>query len=235
MKSQMRRLQIGDRRQQARAAYIRILRKASHEPNSPCVRRVLQLLELMKDSEILRLQLYEHWKSDFDAMVRAPLTYQPRYKWVDETSEFTEPDLQAMNIKFEKQTADIEKRMKRYNWHPTIRPFFEFHSLEEMYVWRKKTANENWENWAVLWLMRHVKGSGRSPAPILRFRKCRQCSAWFYALTDHQTHCTAKCRQKFHAQSEEFRAKRAAYMREKYRPREKDCERLAKVDVRKKR
>jgi len=112
--------------------------------------------------------------------------------------------------------------MKRYRWNPTVRPFFEFHSLEEMYVWRKRTDEENWENWAVFWLMRHVKGSGRLPAPILRFRQCRQCSAWFYALTNHQTHCSAGCRQKFNSTSPDFRAKRAIYMRERYRPLQKE-------------
>src|SRR5215470_6501830 len=48
-----------DRRSWADAAERRILRRARQQPNDPCVKRVLNLLGLMREAEELRLQIYE--------------------------------------------------------------------------------------------------------------------------------------------------------------------------------
>jgi predicted nucleic acid-binding Zn ribbon protein len=91
------------------------------------------------------------------------------------------------------------------------------------YIWPRKSEQDNWENWAVLWLIGHaaMNSSGRSPGLILRFKHCLQCGVWFYAVTEHQKHCSTRCRKKFHSESPEFRKKRADYMRNTYRPSEK--------------
>ena len=115
--------------------------------------------------------------------------------------------------------------MKRYRWTPTVRAS-EFFGLNQMFIWGgRRDSDKFWENLAVFWLMGHISGSGLSPASILRFRQCRRCSKWFYALTDHQAYCSAKCRQKDHADSPEFRKKRAEYMKQIYRPRESEAKR----------
>jgi hypothetical protein len=142
-------------------------------------------------------------------------------------------DLQALNLEYRDALRTIEKLGKRYHWSPTVRGG-DFLGLQRMFTWNKRTSDQVWENWAIFWLMSHVESSGLSASRILRFRKCRRCSAWFYAVTDHQLHCRASCRQKFHADSPEFRAKRARYMRERYRPQEKKRDVRAKRDARRK-
>jgi hypothetical protein len=212
----MRQLLTVTRDRLARAAYHRVLRKASQKPNSPCVRRVLGLLQLIQETERLRLELYKRCKSQSDD----PATF-PKYEEETALGVFSDPEQQTLNLAFHDGLKNLNKKMQRYRWSPTIRAG-DFLSLQQVFTWPGRRDGEMfWENFAVFWLMGHVSGSLLSPAPILRFRQCRQCSAWFYALTDHQLQCSSRCRQKFHANSPEFRAKRAAYMREQYRPQEK--------------
>ena len=59
MELHVRKLHTRDRRKLARAAHHRVLRKAYQQPNSACVQRVLRLIQLMREAESLRLQLYE--------------------------------------------------------------------------------------------------------------------------------------------------------------------------------
>ena len=208
-----------DRQGWAQAADHRILSKAQQEPNAPCVRRVLRMLQLMREAEGFRLHLYERCLSagklpDGDSIV---------------SLEVNDPELRVVSKSYFDRLKEIERLGKRYRWSPTLRGWAFGDGLAEMFTWRKRTDDENWENWAICWLMKHAASgsSGISESYILRFRQCRQCSAWFYALTDHQHYCKDACRQKFHASSPEFRAKRARYMRERYRPNEKERERRA--------
>jgi len=89
-----------------------------------------------------------------------------------------------------------------------------------------KTDSERWEAKTALWI------AGLASSGLLtRVRHCRNCSKWFYAHTEHQSHCSESCRKKFSASSPIFKAKRARYMREQYRPSQKqqDENSLARV------
>ena len=48
---------------------------------------------------------------------------------------------------------------------------------------------------------------------IQRLRTCRECKKWYYAVTDHQTHCSPKCRQRFASHNPQFQQRRRKYMR----------------------
>jgi hypothetical protein len=190
------------------------------------------LLELMREAETRRVELYERTKrtlsesyEEGSLALRIGLARLLRRK-------FRDPELQALSTAFDDRLRKIEKAMKRYRWTPTVGAAGVF-GLRQAFIWRgRRDSGEFWENAAVLWLLGHVNGSGRYPAPILRFRQCRQCSEWFYAMTDHQVSCSTNCRQKAHADNPLFRAKRAQYMREKYRPHQKEAERKAREGVR---
>jgi hypothetical protein len=186
-------------------ANLRILGKASREPKAPCVRRVFRLLQLMREAEEYRLRLYEH------------------------CFRLENAELRALSTLYFDRLRTIERLGKRYHWSPTLRGP-NYRGLTQMITWRKGTVNQNWENWAVWWLMEHAAhgSSELSRSYILRFRQCGHCSKWFYAMTDHQRYCGINCRQKSHATSAEFREKRARYMREKYRPLEKQRDMSAK-------
>ena len=215
-----------DRRKLAEAAELRILRKARHEPNALCVRRVLRLLQLMREAEEYRLRIYERCLRLESAEYDLPT----RLKHGDEivSKQFSDPDMRALSTLYFDRLKTIEQLGKRYRWSPTLRGA-SFDGLTQMVTWRKGTEDQNWENWAVYWLMGHAASgsSALSRSYILRFRQCDHCSKWFYAITDHQRYCGVNCRQKSHATSMEFREKRARYMREKYRPQEKQREQKA--------
>ena len=201
MKLLIRRLETGpDRREMALEAETRILFRVRQDPNAAGVQRVLQLLKLMKEAEELRLRPQKGHSGDIHTLA----------------SEF-----KALLI-------SIERLGKRYRWSPALKGDYSL-GLTSTFTWSKRSRDVQWENEAVSWLMNHVSTSGLSPSRILRFRTCGWCSAWFYALTDHQHYCDAACRQKFHASSTEFRAKRAKYMRERYRPEGKERERRHKA------
>lgn len=50
-----------------------------------------------------------------------------------------------------------------------------------------------------------------------RIRHCDQCQKWHYAMRSTQKFCSMKCQQKRYTQTEEFKAQRRAYMKERYR------------------
>jgi predicted nucleic acid-binding Zn ribbon protein len=210
-----------ERGKRASAAYHRILRKANAEPTSPRARRVLWLLEALIKAENLRIELYElaadHLLvTDHRGVSRWVSKSNPDQapKYDPDEGVFTDPQLRALELQFNGVLKEIEQKLKRYRWTPTVR-CGEFHGLMERYIWPTKSEEDSWENWAVFWLIGHatMDSSGRSPGLILRFKHCRQCGVWFYAVTEHQEHCSERCRRKFYSQGPEYRAARAAYMR----------------------
>ena len=195
---------------------MRILSKVNAKTTSPRVDRVLWLLEALIKAERLRLQLYEATYIGTGNSI----SVTSRYDAIRDS--FADPQLQALNLEFQETLKQIEQSLKRYRWTPTIRSG-DFYGLTERHIWPKKSAEDNWENWAVFWLINHAAegSSGRSQSLILRFRRCRQCQTWLYARTKHQEHCSARCRKKLHSESPEFKGKRAKYMRETYRPQQR--------------
>jgi hypothetical protein len=68
---------------------------------------------------------------------------------------------------------------------------------------------------------------------IQRVRTCRECNEWFYAMTDHQSHCGDNCRQRFASHDPFFKERRREYMK-KYRREERERdERLQQISRRK--
>src|SRR5215813_1240294 len=92
------------------------------------------------------------------------------------------------------------------------------------YMCSARTDGEARERRAVQFLVEHVELIGR-------IRRCRECKAWFFAVTDHQKFCGDKCRVRCASHSEDFKADRARYMRETYRPQEKERELKAKLEA----
>ena len=70
-----------------------------------------------------------------------------------------------------------------------------------------------WERGAVGTLLHLAKKSGG----LSLLRRCSECSHWFHANRPHQQFCGELLNARRHkAQDPEFKAQRAAYMREKY-------------------
>src|SRR6266567_297964 len=94
-----------DRQGWAQAADHRILRKARQEPNAPCVRRVLRMLQLMREAEGFRLHLYERCLS-------------ARNHFADPdniaSQEVNDPELRVLSRSFLDRLKEIERLGKRY-------------------------------------------------------------------------------------------------------------------------
>jgi len=73
-----------------------------------------------------------------------------------------------------------------------------------------------WEAKAVGALLRFAN----KPGELSRFRRCAECSAWFYATDMKQRFCEPSCYRRHESQKPAFKEQRARWMRE-YRMREK--------------
>lgn len=51
---------------------------------------------------------------------------------------------------------------------------------------------------------------------LTRLRHCAQCQKWLYARFRHQVFCSTSCQQKNYTKSEQFKAHRRRYMRDRY-------------------
>ena len=186
-----------ERREFADAAEWRILSMINASPRTAEGERVLGLLQLLIRAEDLRQQLYEH----------ARMSKELIHPYGQNDSEL------------QQCLREINAHLRRYRWTPRIvSP--QFHALVDSPIWDEQRAQSR-ENWAVRWMLDHAKGAGPIKAPISRFRQCLECRTWFYALADHAKCCSTPCRKNFNSKSPEFKAKRAKYMKEIWRPREK--------------
>jgi hypothetical protein len=69
-----------------------------------------------------------------------------------------------------------------------------------------------WENNAVLTTTLLVQ-----QGLLVRVRRCSECARWFYAVVDHQKHCSDNCRKRNSSHSLVFKEKRRLYMAKRRR------------------
>jgi hypothetical protein len=134
-----------------------------------------------------------------------------------------DPEDEAM-IRDGKQLLDsVNLRLRRYRWHPLV--FFGSKNDPGQYAFDSspRTETEYQENVAVETFLDYF-----SEGKITWFRHCADCNLWFIAATEHQKYCCTKCRVRNHSGSDDFKRKRAGYMRLKYRPNLRAREEAAK-------
>jgi hypothetical protein len=134
---------------------------------------------------------------------------------IHKSGELTErmrlaPPSEARRLCEERNEAleDLNRRLAKFRWHPVVllglAPNFRV-----TYEAVTTTDGAYFENRAVRWLIQYM-------GAVNRIRRCRHCSIWFFAVIDHQKFCSDKCRKSSAAQGQEFKEKRALYMK-KYR------------------
>ena len=89
------------------------------------------------------------------------------------------------------------------------------YSLEEMFGLNVKRLEKDDAYYSETRVMNYALELLRKGS-IQRLRTCRECKKWYYAVTDRQTHCSPKCRQRFASHNPHFQQRRREYMR-KYR------------------
>ena len=118
----------------------------------------------------------------------------------------------------------VTDALKRYRWNSSVEGNAGgFHEVLE----GNSTDSEysGWEHGVVRLLL----GKIGTPGELLRFRRCSDCANWFYASTSHQRFCSPSCRRRYTADNAEFKAKRRNYMKNVYRPQQKQQEVRSKV------
>lgn len=180
-------------------------------------KRVSALLVNMKQLDEIRQGLAAHPSEPKSFEITG------EYSWP--LVAFQKRELEASNTRGRRLAAEVNKRLRFYKWSPGIStPDF-----EQMFrghpQWNERSEEEYQEKVAIQCLLDELC-EGR----INRFRVCRQCNRWFYAVAHHQVSCSEGCRKKHAATSEEFKAKRREYMK-KYRKQELAKNRWAKNQI----
>jgi hypothetical protein len=180
-------------------------------------KRVSGLLLEMKELETLRESLAAH-PAEPKAFRLTGEIYWPLVA-------FQKSELEALNIHGRKLLANVNKQLAFYRWSPGIfTPRFD-EGFRQHPQWNARSEAEYQEKVAIQSLLDEL-----SVGRINRFRVCRQCDRWFYAVAAHQISCSEACRKKHASTSEDFKAKRREYMK-KYRKQEQARNKRAKFHV----
>ncbi len=205
-------------------------------PKSAAAKRVERILELLVTAEQCRVEIFrDGFAVGLSAVRKETLDESDRLHIPQKGFEcslplcrFSDKKVEELNRKFTNALRELQALLIRYQWRPTVEDRY-YHSLGQRLLWYQTKARDTEENRAVQFLL--LMEIGGSPGllmeiggsrRILRYRRCRECNAWFYAITDHQKFCKVGCRKCYTSHSPEFKKKRAEYMRKKYRPAEKE-------------
>jgi hypothetical protein len=138
---------------------------------------------------------------------------------------FTDPAIEEINLQLRDVLRELQSLLIRYQWRPTVEDRL-YGALDERLLWDKTKSANSEENRAVQFVLQQIDHRW-GPPKIRRFRKCLECSAWFYAITDRRMYCGESCRKRNASHNPEFKKKRAEYMRTKYRPEVREQNRRA--------
>lgn len=179
-------------------------------------KRVSTLLLKMKEADEIRQQLKEQVSKAREGEFVEPFEW-PRLV-------FPGKDLQTLSNRGRQLLLEIKGQLAFYKWSPSILTVH-FEPFREHPEWNARSEAEYQEQIAVYSILSELC-RGR----IDRFRICRQCTRWFYAVAQHQVSCSEACRKKHASTSEDFKEKRRDYMR-KYRKQELAKNRNAKNQI----
>lgn len=173
------------------------------------VKRLMWLLDALRRAEKLRKELFE-LKAYKDARPYGSLSLLGR----DPVPEIKRLDLELHGL-----LGEIAGKLKRYHRTTTIHVIEpEYYSLVKSEHSTKKADQR--EALGALYLVEFASnGSGRFEADICKFRNCyiESCGKLFCAATESQRFCSDSCRKKFYTGNDEYKAKRAAHVREERR------------------
>jgi len=197
----------------------------------PAIMRASRILELLTTAERLRVEIFNRAflsSARRDAGAEAFESANEPRPWPDGVigdCRFSDPITREMNQEYRDCLTELHSRLQRYHWRFVV--------WDGGYQWLRrfmaprnkgKGRNEQTEAYLVDQFVRLVPERlfSEAPSQLFYFRKCRDCSRWFYAVTEHQRFCGQACRRHYAAQSPGFKEKRRIYMREQYRPQQKE-------------
>jgi hypothetical protein len=215
------------------AAHAFVLDRIQEGPLTSAVKRVERVLELLVTAERLRAEIYSRAFSgelpqdelasqhDFSGDIR------PYPDGVVGDCQFSDPITRELNERYRKCLTELARCLKRYRSQSVVWDS-SYDWLHRMFVYPSTHQDDFWEHTAVYWLLKFLDGPvyyANAQNGLTRFRRCAACSRWIFAVTDHQRFCGEQCRKHYAARSPEFKTKRRIYMKERYRPQQKELQR----------
>lgn len=203
---------LHSKKQGARGYPEILFRYFENDPESASVKRVERMLSLLSAAEKYAI---EHESiSDLDTMKHASagvglVEWGRRYH--------------ASRNAYVRTLEEIDKALRHYQWRATVsEKSNDGHFQYTLYCVADPKSGPlgDWEGSVVS----HLLELSRKRGELSRFRLCPQCGGWFYAITGHQRFCGDSCRRQNAAQNPEFKEKRRTYMRERYRPLQKELQ-----------
>jgi hypothetical protein len=138
------------------------------------------------------------------------------YRWIAEY-----PTLHRLNVarrqeKLPPEFWDSHQKVNEALANFAFAPQIDLHDLEDgkRVSWTLITEDNRIviPTVQVRWLVQLIEQGA-----ILKIRRCKQCTSWFFAHFSHQEFCKTSCRITHFAASEKFKEKRRKYMRDYYR------------------
>ena len=234
---------MSDRKPMVDAAHTFVLNRFEERPLTPAVKRVERVLDLLVTAERLRAEIYARAFSgklpadrlasqhDFSAELR------PYPDGVVGDCQFSDPITRELNEKYRRSLTELARCLKRYRSQSVVWDSG-YDWLHRMYVYPGEHPDDFWEHTAVYWLLKFLDGpvyfanaqNDLSDCVVAR----GACSRWIFAVTEHQRFCGEQCRKHYAAQSPEFKTKRRIYMKERYRPQQKELQRRSLENAKRK-
>ncbi len=233
MKILARELQDNDRKTKSRVAQERVLNPIQERPSDPGVKRVERVLDLLVTAERLRAEIYDRAfsrNSPKDELASNYDSSEERRRFpqaVVGNTPFSDPLTRELNERYRKCLTDLASCLKRYRSFSVVWDSH-YYWLTRFPVDSARSPQEYWEHSTVHWLLKFLDerpNYENSQSELARFRRCAICSRWIFAVTDHQRFCGEDCRKRNAANSPEFKQKRRIYMKERYRPQQKELQR----------
>jgi hypothetical protein len=177
-------------------------------PTEPAIKRVDRVLSLLVVAEAHR----NDWNNFTTRALESRITQFLALQHNSKESEFA----------YHSSLDLLNAALRRYRWRAEVSGNIdgfrsELHPQVEV---SSKNSWANWEPFVVAMLLERTK----IPGEISRFRLCSECQQWFYAIRGHQQFCGETCRRRHEAQDPTFKEKRRMYMRERYRPLQKELQ-----------
>jgi hypothetical protein len=171
-------------------------------PTKPAVKRVETVLTLMVEADTLAREQREQKR----------LLERSGKDWHKPLMESLHASSRTWKL--------LNEALLPYSWVPLAEGGIGRFGITERPVTTSTGQWAYWERMSVGTLLRLA----RKPGELSRLRRCSECLQWFHAIKGYQQFCGVSCRRRHTAQDTVFKEKRATYMRETYRPLQKELD-----------
>src|SRR6266849_5570594 len=138
------------------------------------------------------------------------------YRWIAEYPSLHRLNVARRNKKLPSEFWDSYQKLNETLASFAYAPQIDLHELPdgERVSWTLITEDNRIviPTAQIRWLVQLIEQGA-----ILKIRRCKQCTSWFFAHFSHQEFCKTSCRIKHFAGSEKFKEKRRKYMRDYYK------------------